>query len=86
VVASEYGKSYALRAARWHLDVGYSGKGELFDTAADPDERADRSRDAAIPLRYLRDAAGLYLAHRAAWKPSWGSFNDLAPGNPLAAR
>ncbi len=83
VVASEYGKSYALRAARWHLVVGYSGKGELFDTTTDPDERTDRSRDAAIPLRYLRDAAGLYLAHRAAWKPSWGSLNDLASGNPL---
>ncbi len=85
VVASEYGRSYALRAARWHLVVGYSGKGELFDSAADPDERHDRSGDAAIPLRYLRDAAGLYLAHRAAWKaPVWGALNDLAPGNPLA--
>jgi arylsulfatase A-like enzyme len=87
VVASEYGKSYALRAARWHLVVDYSGRGELFDTAADLDEKTDRSGDAAaaIPLRYLRDAAGLYLAHRAAWKAAtWGALNDLAPGNPLA--
>jgi hypothetical protein len=87
VVASEYGKSYALRAARWHLVVDYSGRGELFDTAADLDEKTDRSGDAAaaIPLRYLRDAAGLYLAHRAEWKAAtWGALNDLAPGNPLA--
>ncbi|MBZ0238379.1 MAG: sulfatase-like hydrolase/transferase, partial [Deltaproteobacteria bacterium] len=87
VVASEYGRSYALRATRWHLVVGYSGKGELFDRAADLDQTNDRSGDpaAAIPLRYLRDAAGLYLAHRADWKAAtWGALNDLAPGNPLA--
>jgi hypothetical protein len=87
VVASEYGKSFALRGTRWHLVVGYSGKGELFDAVADVDEKSDRSGDAAaaIPLRYLRDAAGLYLAHRAAWKAaSWGALNDLAPGNPLS--
>ncbi len=87
VVASEYGKSYAVRATRWHLVVGYSGKGELFDRAADPDQTSDKAGDpaAAIPLRYLRDAAGLYLAHRADWKAAtWGALNDLAPGNPLA--
>lgn len=87
VVASEYGKSYALRAARWHLVVDYSGRGALFDSVADTDEKTDRAGDAAaaIPLRYLRDAAGLYLAHRAAWKSAtWGALNDLAPGNPLA--
>jgi arylsulfatase A-like enzyme len=85
VVASEYGRAYALRAARWHLVVGYDGRGELFDAVADPDERDDRSRRAAIPLRYLRDAAGLYLAHRADWRAAtWGALNDLAPGNPLA--
>ncbi|HUQ01160.1 MAG TPA: sulfatase [Kofleriaceae bacterium] len=87
VVASEYGKSYALRAARWHLVVDYSGRGELFDSAVDLDETHDRSGDAAaaIPLRYLRDAAGLYLAHRAEWKAAtWGALNDLAPGNPLS--
>jgi arylsulfatase A-like enzyme len=87
VVASEYGKSFALRATRWHLVVGYSGKGELFDPVADPAEAKDRSGDstAAIPLRYMRDAAGLYLAHRAEWHAAtWGAWNDLARGNPLA--
>ena len=86
VVASEYGRSYALRATRWHLVVGYDGKGELFDSAVDTDEAHDRSGDAAaaIPLRYLRDAAGLYLAHREEWHATtWGAWNDLAPGNPL---
>jgi membrane-anchored protein YejM (alkaline phosphatase superfamily) len=87
VVASEYGKSFALRSTRWHLVVGYSGKGELFDPATDPAEAKDRSGDsaAAIPLRYLRDAAGLYLAHREEWHAAtWGAWNDLARGNPLA--
>jgi arylsulfatase A-like enzyme len=87
VVASEYGKSYALRSTRWHLVVGYSGKAELFDPTTDPAEATDRSGDAAaaIPLRYLRDAAGLYLAHREQWHAAtWGAWNDLARGNPLA--
>ncbi len=86
VVASEYGKAYALRAARWHLVVGYDGRGALYDVVADPAELIDRAGDpaAAIPLRYLRDAAGLYLAHRLAWRAAtWGALNDLAPGNPL---
>lgn len=86
VVASEYGRSYALRAARWHLVVDYAGRAELFDAVADPDERDDKSRAAMIPLRYLRDAAGLYLAHRASWRAAtWGALNDLAPGNPLTS-
>ncbi|HVK72860.1 MAG TPA: sulfatase [Kofleriaceae bacterium] len=84
VVASEYGKAYALRATRWHLVVGYDGRGALYDLVDDPREVRDRAGDAAIPLRYLRDAAGLYLAHRAAWHAAtWGQLNDLAPGNPL---
>ena len=87
MVASEYGRSFALRAARWHLVIGYDGKGELFDPVADPAEQDDRSRSAPIALRYLRDAAGLYLAHRADWHAAtWGALNDLAPGNPLGSR
>ena len=84
VVASEYGKSYALRAGRWHLVVGYAGDQHLYDVAIDPDENDDRAAASPIALRYLRDAAGLYLAHRARWHTAtWGTLADLAPGNPL---
>ena len=84
IVASEYGKSYALRAGRWHLVVDYDGDQHLYDVADDPDEERDRVGDSPLALRYLRDAAGLYLAHRTAWKSaSWGTLAALAPGNPL---
>ncbi|MEZ4402611.1 MAG: sulfatase-like hydrolase/transferase [Kofleriaceae bacterium] len=86
VVASEYGRSYALRAGRWHLVADYDGRQHLYDVVADPDEEHDRAGDAALVVRYLRDAAGLYLAHRTAWHATtWGTLADLAPGNPLAA-
>ncbi|MBK9032621.1 MAG: sulfatase-like hydrolase/transferase [Myxococcales bacterium] len=86
IVASEYGRSYALRAGRWHLVVDYDGTQHLYDVAADADEDHDRAADAPLALRYLRDAAGLYLAHRAAWHAvTWGTLAALAPGNPLAA-
>ena len=86
VVASEYGKSYALRAGRWHLVVGYGGEQALFDVTVDPDEDDDRAAASPIALRYLRDAAGLFLAHRTRWHAAtWGTLTELAPGNPLAA-
>ena len=85
IVASEYGKSYALRASRWQLVVDYDGDQHLYDVAADPDEEHDAVATAPIALRYLRDAAGLYLAHRTRWHAArWGNLADLAPGNPLA--
>lgn len=84
VVASEYGKSYALRSGRWQLVVGYGGDQHLYDTDADPDEDHDRVGASPIALRYLRDAAGLFLAHRTRWHAAtWGGLTDLAPGNPL---
>jgi arylsulfatase A-like enzyme len=86
IVASEYGKSYALRASRWQLVVDYDGDQHLYDVAVDPDEDHDAVATAPIALRYLRDAAGLYLAHRTRWhSATWGNLADLAPGNPLAA-
>jgi len=84
VVASEYGKSYALRAGRWHLVVDYDGDQHLYDVTADPDEDHDLAAGSPIALRYLRDAAGLFLAHRTRWHvATWGTLTDLAPGNPL---
>lgn len=85
IVASEYGKSFALQASRWHLVVGYAGEQSLHDVVADPEETTDRSADRPIALRALRDAAGLYLAHRKAWHAAtWGGLATLAPGGPLA--
>jgi choline-sulfatase len=86
VVASEYGKSYALRASRWQLVVDYDGTQHLYDVAADPDEDHDRVGHDPIALRYLRDAGGLFLAHRTHWHATtWGSLAGLVPGNPLAS-
>jgi len=85
VVASEYGRAYAIRGAHWRYMVGYDDKGVLYDIAADPVETKDVSADAPLALRYLRDAAGLYLAHRTEWRaPTWGTLADLAAGGPLA--
>jgi arylsulfatase A-like enzyme len=84
VVASEYGKSLAIRALRWHYVVDYDGHGKLFDVVADPGEAHDQTRAAPLALRYVRDAAGLYLAHRVAWRAArWGGLADLAADAPL---
>ena len=85
IVASEYGRSYALRGNRWRLVVGYDGKATLHDVVADPEEARDVSAEAPMARRWLLDAAGLYLAHRVAWRAAtWGSLGDLAPTSPLA--
>ncbi len=85
IVASEYGKSYALQASRWHLVVGYAGEASLHDVVREPDEAIDRRAEVPIALRALRDAAGLYLAHRKDWREAtWGGLADLRPGSPLA--
>jgi hypothetical protein len=85
VVASEYGRSYAIRGGRWHLVVGYDGDATLHDLVADPRSEVDASATAPMARRYLSDAAGLYLAHREAWRGAvWGSLNDIAPTSPLA--
>lgn len=86
ITSSEYGKSYALRARRWQLVADYDGTQHLYDVVADPGEDHDAIATSPIAARYLRDAAGLYLAHRTAWRATtWGDLAALAPGNPLAA-
>ncbi len=85
VVASEYGRSYALRARGFHLVVDYGGRRGLYDVAADPEEAHDRSAQAPLPARYLRELAGVFLAHRVAWRGSWGDLGAIAAGSPLAA-
>jgi choline-sulfatase len=84
VVASEYGRSYALRGGRWRLVVGYDGRATLHDVIADPEEARDVSAEAPMARRWLREAAGLYLAHRVAWRAAtWGNLADLAASAPL---
>jgi arylsulfatase A-like enzyme len=81
VVAMEYGRSYALRAREWKYIVDYSGREELYHVARDPAEQRDIKADAPLALRYMRELAGFYLAHRARWRAaSWGDLNDHGPG------
>lgn len=81
VVASEYGRSYSLRSQDLHYVVDYAGNESLFDLASDPTEKTDLKDKRPLALRYFRDLAGVYLAHRAQWRSaSWGSLNNHGPG------
>jgi arylsulfatase A-like enzyme len=81
VVAMEYGRSYALRAREWRYIVDYSGREELYHVAEDPTEQRDVKADRPLALRYMRELAGFYLAHRTRWRAtSWGDLNDHGPG------
>jgi arylsulfatase A-like enzyme len=80
VIPAEYGRSYSLRAANLRYIVDYGGKEMLYDTAADPVEKTDVKDQRPMALRYLRDCAGFYLAHRARWHTaSWGTLNNQTP-------
>jgi len=77
VVPAEYGRSYSLRSANLRYIVDYGGKETLFDTIADPLEKTDVKEQRPMSLRYLRDCAGFYLAHRARWHTAqWGTLNN----------
>jgi len=81
VAASEYGRSYSLRSRALHYLVDYGGKESLFDLSVDPTEQHDLTAKRPLALRYFRDLAGLYLAHRAAWRaPTWGTLNNHRAG------
>jgi arylsulfatase A-like enzyme len=82
VVSLEYGRSYSLRAAGWRYIVDYDGTESLYDVAADPTEQVDLVKSAkhAMALRYLRDLAGFFLAHRSQWTAErWGDLNNHSP-------
>ena len=77
VVPAEYGRSYSLRAAHLRYIVDYGGKEMLYDTVADPIEKTDVKDQRPMALRYLRDCAGFYLAHRSRWHTAaWGTINN----------
>jgi arylsulfatase A-like enzyme len=81
VMPSEYGRSFSLRAQGLHYIVDYSGDESLYDIAADPLEKSEIKDKRPLALRYFRDLAGIYLAHRAKWHvASWGTLNNHAPG------
>jgi len=81
VMPSEYGRSYSLRARDLHYVVDYGGNESLFDVTTDPDEKTDAKDKRPLALRYFRDLAGLYLAHRAQWSTAaWGTLNNHRAG------
>lgn len=81
VVPLEYGRSYALRARRWKYIVNYQQTESVFDLASDPTEQNDLVTKNPMALRYLRDLAGFFLAHREAWRmASFGPLNNHGPG------
>jgi arylsulfatase A-like enzyme len=81
VMPSEYGRSYSLRARSLHYVVDYSGNELLYDTAADPSEKTEINAKRPLALRYFRDLAGIYLAHRAHWREAtWGTLNNHRSG------
>ena len=81
VVPMEYGKSFALRARDWKYMVDYSGRERLYHAAVDPTEQREIADQAPMALRYMRESAGFYLAHRTRWTAAeWGEFNDHGPG------
>jgi arylsulfatase A-like enzyme len=81
VVPSEYGRSYSLRSLGLHYVVDYGGNESLYDLVADPAEKTELKDKCPLALRYFRDLAGIYLAHRAKWHAaSWGTLNNHGPG------
>jgi choline-sulfatase len=80
VVTLEFGRSYALRARGYRYIVSYAGEELLYDLDADPAEAQDLSRTRPLSLRYFRDLAGFFLAHRSRWRAAtWGALNDHGP-------
>lgn len=81
VVSLEYGRSYALRARRWKYIVDYQQQESVFDLEADPTEQKDLLAENPMALRYLRDLAGFFLAHREDWRmATFGPLNNHGPG------
>jgi arylsulfatase A-like enzyme len=87
VMPSEYGRSYSLRARDLHYVVDYGGNESLFAVATDPDEKTDVKDRRPLALRYFRDLAGIYLAHRAQWSTAaWGTLNNHRAGFAAATQ
>ena len=80
VVASEYGRSYALHSPRYRYIVDYGGAELLYDDREDPTEQSPLGERAPDVLGYFRDLAGFHLALRGAWRGvGWGSIDNHGP-------
>ena len=80
VMPLEYGRSYALRAHDWRYIVDYSGQESLFDLEHDAGEQKDVVSTAPMALRFFRDVAGFFLAHRSQWHMTeWGTLDNHSP-------
>jgi arylsulfatase A-like enzyme len=81
VVSLEYGRSYALRARGWKYIVDYQQNETVFDLESDPTEQKNLLAQSPMALRYMRDLAGFFLAHRQAWRATtFGALNHHGPG------
>lgn len=81
VMPLEYGRSYALRAEGWKYIVDYSGNESLFDSKNDPTEQHELADKNPFALRYMRDLAGFFLAHRSEWRmATFGTLNNHEAG------
>jgi arylsulfatase A-like enzyme len=70
----------SLRLGRWKLILWAGGRLQLYDLAADPGEKHDRSGDRPIALRWLRNVFAYYHAYNERWrKARWGVASDLKP-------
>jgi hypothetical protein len=64
-----------------HHIVDYAGKESLCDIAKDPSEQNDIKEASPLALRYFRDLAGFYLAHRSVWHTfTWDTLNNHRAG------
>lgn len=83
----EYGRSHSLRARRWRYIVAYDQTETLYDLARDPTEQTDVANTRPIAMRYMRDAAGFFLAHRSRWtNQKWGDLVNHKPAFVAAMR
>jgi arylsulfatase A-like enzyme len=75
---SMYELSHALRLGTWKATVGRSGRAQVYDLAADPDERTSVAAERRYETRMLSDALGMFLGWRRVWKKAaWGVVTNM---------
>jgi arylsulfatase A-like enzyme len=81
-ISTQYGYHHVMQLGGWKLWArGKSDESErvrLYDLRSDYDERNDLSGERPIELRFLTDAMGTFLEHRADWnKRAWGVASNM---------
>ncbi len=75
---SMYELSHAMRLGTWKATIGRSGRPQVYDLVADPDEHTNVADAKRYETRMLSDALGLFLAHRKVWKKTaWGVVTNM---------